>query len=605
MSIIKVMSKDLASKIAAGEVVENQASIVKELVENSIDAKASKIEIVLIDCGLQLIQVTDNGIGMDQEDLLLCTKPHASSKLTSEYDLFNIKTLGFRGEALASIASVARVKIMSNNNQGNGLILDASDTMSISEGYLNQGTSIACYNIFYNVPARLKYLKSNTVELANVLDLVTKLALSYPAIAFSLKNNDKVLLETNGRNNPIEIIRNIYSLEIAKNLEKISFEDDDFKVTGYISNSTVTKGNRKHINIFLNQRLITNQELLYSIIDGYDDYLMERRFPISLIEIQCDNKLIDVNVHPAKLEVRISKVEQLTNLITNNIREYFNIKAFQFIVKEKVIQPTLEFTYNEGIKSNQDVIKEVCYNEEIIKEDNRVNEDVLFDLTIPLKEEVYLSKEDSIKESDHIINQQLPQQELVYINFNVIGQFNGTYILAQNEDGLHLIDQHAAMERINYEKLKEDLTNTKYYQLDLLTPIIIELNLQERLKLKEFNQVFKDLHLVYEVQVNNDIVFRKIPSWVDHSKAYEYLENIINYLIELRKIKPIDIKKEDIIMASCKMSLKANNYLNHDEQVHLIERLIRTSNYNHCPHGRPIIVSLSVTDVEKLFKRVL
>jgi DNA mismatch repair protein MutL len=347
------MSNDLASKIAAGEVVTNQASVVKELVENAIDAKASKIDIILVNNGLQLIEVIDNGIGMDKEDLLLATKEHASSKLTSEYDLFKIDALGFRGEALASIKSIAKVTLSSNhenaNHENEGYIYDVFND-KLTKGYKNKGSKISVYNIFYNTPARFKYLESFKKELAKIVDIINRYALTYTNIAFSLINDSQVLIQTNGNNNILQVVNSIYSLDVVKGLEKFEASNSDFKINGYISNRETTRSNKNHINIFVNKRLVLNKELINAIIEGYQDYLMERRYPIVFLNIYCDYQLIDVNVHPAKLEVRISKIEELLKLIEDSIKNFFKIKRDEFIQMEKIVQPSLDFTYNVEIE---------------------------------------------------------------------------------------------------------------------------------------------------------------------------------------------------------------------------------------------------------------
>ncbi|MDL2212151.1 DNA mismatch repair endonuclease MutL [Erysipelotrichaceae bacterium OttesenSCG-928-M19] len=620
MNKIKIMSTDLANKIAAGEVIENQASIVKELVENSIDAKAKKIEILLLDSGFQLIQVIDNGKGMSKDDLLLCYKPHATSKLESSYDLFNIDTLGFRGEALASIASIAKVKISSNDGESDGYNLDINED-SLTEGYQKQGTKVAVYNLFYNVPARLKYLHSQKSELANIIDIIGSFALIHPDIAFSLVNDNKILLSTPGNNELLQVINNIYSLDITRNMEVFNYENNDFKLSGYLGNNKATRSNKRGIHIFINQRLVYNKELENAIIRGYGDYLMEKRYPIIVLNITCDYQLIDVNVHPAKLEVRIANIEDLVKLIEDSIKDVFKISKQTFITKPAFIQPSMEFSYVSQSEKPTPINYPNQKNSASITNNS-------FEIETPKlfkQEEEKIS--DNIKENSHDTNyvEEIKDVDFVEettseyvskttsevieienkISLNVIGQFDATYILAQSERGLHLVDQHAAMERINYEKLLKNVSEAKLEYQELITPIIIPLTLSEKVKVLVLNRVLSEVGINVEEQANNDLIVRRLPSWVDNNKASEYVEATIDYVLALKDVKITDIKKENLIMASCKMSLKANHPLSVLEQQALLDKLIATNNYDHCPHGRPIIVTLSRLEIDKMFKRVI
>jgi len=586
MNKIKVMSFDLASKIAAGEVVENQSSVVKELVENALDAHATKIDIHLINHGVQLIEVIDNGDGMSKEDILLSSKEHATSKLTSEYDLFNIDTLGFRGEALASIKSVSKLVISSNNGQ-EGYTYDVFED-KIEPCYSNKGTKISVYNLFYNVPARFKYLQSFKKELSKVVELVNKFALTYPNVSFTLTNDQNILFSSNGNNDILQVINNIYSIDIVKGLEAFQAQSDDFKITGYLSNKDTTRSNRNHINVYINHRLVFNKELINAVIDGYDDYLMERRYPIVFLNIQCDYQLIDVNVHPAKLEVRISKLNQLLELITNSIKAHFSIKRKDFFIKDKIEQPSLDFTYTIKEEVKPYVFEEVIDT----KSEIGVEED------LPIIEQTIIEQPRIDKPT--IIE---PVKVESKIHLIALAQYNNTYILASSMKGLHLIDQHAAAERINYEK--KLTTHYDLTQEDLLIPISISLSKSEKLKIEESLSLLESVGLYYEDSANDDLIFRCIPRWMDIEQATSQLTQAINFLIDNKSLSINQINKDSLIMASCKMSLKANARLSLEAQQSLLDQLVLCDNYDHCPHGRPIIVTLSNYDIEKLFKRVV
>ena len=612
MNKIKIMPVDLANKIAAGEVIENQASVVKELVENSIDAKATKIEVMLLDSGFQLIQVVDNGQGMSKDDILLCFKPHATSKLTMQYDLFNIETLGFRGEALASIASIAKVRIAANDGESNGYNLDVVED-NLSEGYATNGTKIAVYNLFYNVPARLKYLQSQKSELANIIDIMSRFALTYPDIAFSLTNDNKMLLNTIGNGNLLQVINSIYSLDITQNMEELTFENDDFKISGYIGNNKATRSNKRGVNVFINKRLVFNKELENAIIRGYDEYLMEKRYPVVVLNIECDYQLIDVNVHPAKLEVRISKLNELLALLEESIKDKFNIFKKEFITKPKFIQPSMEFTYVKRAENDSTInypgkgsAKQISENTGLFE----IEEPPLFKpKKVELDEDVIADEPSKVEELEvelEIIDEHsIVVESQTTINFAVIGQYDATYILAQSEKGLHLIDQHAAMERINYERILKKASEATFDYQDLTIPLVIPLTLSEKVKVLVLRKVLKEIGINVEEQANNDLIVRQVPLWVDLANANNYVQQTIDYVLELNDVRITDIKKESLIMASCKMSLKANHYLTSEEQQSLIDNLLQTNNYDHCPHGRPIIITFSPKDIEKMFKRIV
>ncbi|MDR1781878.1 MAG: DNA mismatch repair endonuclease MutL [Bacilli bacterium] len=585
MNKIKILEESIVSKIAAGEVIESPTSVIKELVENSIDAHASKIDITIINNGLQLIQVVDNGIGMSKEDLLLCTKVHATSKINNQYDLNHINTLGFRGEALASITNVAMVKIATNNDN-KGYFYNVNDDL-LSEGYQNKGTKISVNNLFYNVPARFKFLSSNNRIYSSIVELIYSFSLMYPNIAFSLTNDGKNILTTSGNNNIIEILNAIYGLDIAENMNYFKTNNDDFMIDGYYSNKDITRSNKRAIYLFINKRLIQDNNIVQAIIDGYDTLLMERRFPIVILNITCDNQLVDVNVHPAKKEVRLDKKNELCNLITNTLKDKLSIR------------PTL---FNKAIDNNKINNMQFNFNSNDIESKNYQNNNTNNKIISEVVTEDYSNtlKDNDINNESNNIKEDTNRNYL----FDVIGQFACTYILISNEKGLQMIDQHAAMERINYENIKNNFNKELTYY-DLIVPIIINLSFSESIKIMEFKDYLIDLGLNFEVQANNDLLIRSIPSWIEEDKAQEVIENIVSKLLEYKKIIPFDIVKDDLILASCKMSLKANTKLSNLEMTNLVNRLLNCSNNDHCPHGRPIFLTLTLNDIEKMFKRIV
>jgi DNA mismatch repair protein MutL len=603
MNRIKIMSLDLASKIAAGEVVQNPASVVKELVENAIDAQASNINIKLIDSGLHLIEILDNGVGMSKDDLILSVKEHATSKIETEYDLFSIASLGFRGEALASIKSVSKLIIASNNGD-QGYTYDLVNG-KVVEGYAIKGTKVSVYNLFYNVPARYKYLQTATKELSKIVEIVNRFALNYPNIAFSLSNDDKIILSTNGNGDLLQVVNQVYSLDMVKNLEYVNNENVDFSIDAYLSNEKYTKANKNYINIFINKRLVYNKELTKAIINAYGDYLMERRYPIVIMNIQCDYQLVDVNVHPAKLEVRISKTAELINLIEECIVDHFQIKRNEFIDKKEYQQTKLDFTYkidNSLLIADENVVEnthDILINDIPIKSETDIdNSDLDSDF---LKEDN--DNDEVVQIQTNYIETRQETKKVTDIFFKVIGQYDDSYIIASSLKGLHLIDQHAAAERINYEKMKSK--SLSYINQELITPIIIKLSYNERVKVGDAIDVLNNLGLFFEDSINNDLIFRSIPSWLDIEKAYETIEQILEYIYENKQVNVKQIQKDELILAACKMSLKANKRLSILQQQTLVNELALTDNYDHCPHGRPIIITFNNYQLEKMFKRVI
>lgn len=600
MSKIKILQENVVSQIAAGEVIETPASVIKELIENSIDAQATNIEISIINNGMQLIKVVDDGVGMSKDDLLLCCKVHATSKIANQFDLHHINTLGFRGEALASIVNVSLCEIASNN--GNAGYCYGVNNDALSEGYASKGTSITINNLFYNVPARFKFLASHNRIYADIVELIYGFVLMYPQIAFIFNSDGKEIIRTNGNDNSIEILNAIYGLAIAENMNYLEATDDSFRITGYYSNKDISRANKRAIYLFINKRLISDKIITQAVIDGYGTLLMERRFPIIVLNIVCDSQLVDVNVHPAKKEVRLDKRNDLCNLITTTLSK--ELKRRQSLFNSVVKDENMSFDFHDS-KSEQQKIKN---NEAVtakINHNMKENSELLYqNTTVPASinepnNTAYVASKQVQKE---LKNETETNYEAYF--FEVIGQFAGTYLLISTKKGLQIIDQHAAMERINYEHIKASFNRELTYY-DLITPVIIKLNFAEAMRIMEFKDTLKELGLAFELQPNNDLLIRSIPSWIDESRVQTMLESIIEQVLTYQKIVPFNIVKDDLIMASCKMSLKANNKLSQDEIRALVNRLLNCPDNDHCPHGRPIFVTLTLNDLEKMFKRIV
>lgn len=585
MSSIKVMNEILANKINAGEVVEKCVSIVKELVENSIDAGSDDIKIYLKESGLKEIKIIDNGIGMDKEDAILAFQRHATSKLLKEDDLFNINTLGFRGEALPSIAVISEVVLKTTKDNVSTLIhIKGGKLLENTSCEARSGTTITVSNIFYNTPARLKYLKSPYSELANIVDYINKIALSYPNIKFKLVNDDKELLNTDGSSNLLKVIKEIFGLDVAKRMIYIKDENEDYEIDGYISLPEVTRRTKNNMITLVNGRVIKNYELNNTINDAYHTFKEDSRYPIVVLNIKADPVLLDVNIHPTKLDVKFSNFENLTELITQSITSALKTKLLipKIEAKEKISVPTYEeikLDFNSTIEEEQQEYKKNL--------ENYINGNDI------LKKEI---------EEETVVEQIKNNEKLEELY--PIGIALGTYIICENDKGIYLIDQHAAKERINYEKYKYILTHPKQDSISLLIPIILEYPLNEYIIIKENIDFIRSLNIEIEDFGSNSFRITAHPTWLPSGFEEEAIKKILDLIINKEKDFSIEKFNDRLAMTvSCKMSKKANTYSSISEMENLIKDLKKCNNPYHCPHGRPTIIHYSIYELEKLFKR--
>lgn len=585
MSSIKVMNEILANKINAGEVVEKCVSIVKELVENSIDAGSDDIKIYLKESGLKEIKVIDNGIGMDKEDAILAFQRHATSKLLKEDDLFNINTLGFRGEALPSIAVISEVVLKTTKDNVSTLIhIKGGKLLENTSCEARSGTTIIVSNIFYNTPARLKYLKSPYSELANIVDYINKIALSYPNIKFKLVNDDKELLNTDGSSNLLKVIKEIFGLDVAKRMIYIKEENEDYEIDGYISLPEVTRRTKNNMITLVNGRVIKNYELNNTINDAYHTFKEDSRYPIVVLNIKADPVLLDVNIHPTKLDVKFSNFENLTELITQSITSALKTKLLipKIEAKEKISVPTYEeikLDFNNTIEEEQQEYKKNLEN--------------------------YINGNDILKKeiAEETVVEQIKNNEKLE-ELYPIGIALGTYIICENDKGIYLIDQHAAKERINYEKYKYILTHPKQDSISLLIPIILEYPLNEYIIIKENIDFIRSLNIEIEDFGSNSFRITAHPTWLPSGFEEEAIKKILDLIINKEKDFSIEKFNDRLAMTvSCKMSKKANTYSSISEMENLIKDLKKCNNPYHCPHGRPTIIHYSIYELEKLFKR--
>ncbi len=577
MSKIKVMDENLANKIAAGEVVEKCSSIVKELCENSIDAESSNIIIRLEEGGKKLIEVIDNGIGMSKEDASLAFLRHATSKIYKDDDLFFIDTLGFRGEALPSIASVSRVELKtSDGDTGTHIIMEGGKTLINEKAPLKKGTSIKVTNLFYNTPARLKYLKSDAFELQSCVSFVERLALSHPKISFSLFHEDHVIVKTSGSGDLKKTIHEIYGVSVSSKMIEVKASNDDFDLYGYICKPEILKSNRNHMITFVNDRVVKNFEINKAINDAYYTYKPDIKFPIVVLKINTDPTLVDVNIHPTKQDIKLSKMEILTELIVNTL-------------KNALYQNLLIPSAPERIPESNP-IKEEIVNTMVKEESEEYVPSIQTTMDFKALEE---------EKEATVVNPEMKELKLY-----PVGVAHGTYIIAENESGVFLIDQHAAQERINYERNMAHLKSKQVSTTELLFPITIELSQSEFLKVKENEAILKEMGFGIEEFGVNTFIFKSHPTWLLEGHEEESIRRILDLIIGgLSGFDRVKFNESIAITLACKMSIKANMHISHEAQEELLNELCACDNPYNCPHGRPTIIKFSIYDLERMFKR--
>jgi DNA mismatch repair protein MutL len=628
MAKIIQLDDSLSNKIAAGEVVERPASVVKELVENSIDANSSIIEILVEEAGLASIRIIDNGDGIEEDDVIKAFDRHATSKIKNENDLFRIRTLGFRGEALPSIASVSNVELRTSTGSeaGTFLRLQGGKVLEHGKTHARKGTDITVSDLFFNTPARLKYVKTIHTELGNISDVVNRLALSHPEISFKLVHNDKVLLHTNGNGDVRQVLASIYGIGIAKKMIPIQAESLDFTINGYISLPELTRASRNYLTLMINGRFIKNYALAKAVLEGYHTLLPIGRYPIGLISITMDPVLIDVNVHPSKMEVRLSKEGELNELITQAIKDAFKKQTLipsQSHIVEKVAKPKseqasfeLDTIFNQSHDENQYEIKESSMEAPVKIEPKPISKPVIFETnhTLPEADEKEIPSPPLINEDNQTdVPEESTMEEIEGKEKKIeripplyaIGQMHGTYILAQNEKGLYIVDQHAAQERIKYEYFREKVGQVTNELQDLLVPITLEFSPDEVIKVNEYKSELEKVGVFLEEFGVNAFIVRSHPIWFPKGMEQEIIEEMIRQLLDMKKVDVKKLREEAAIMMSCKASIKANQYLRKEEIQTLLDDLRRSSDPFTCPHGRPIIIHFTTYEMEKMFKRIM
>lgn len=627
MAEIHELSAVLADQIAAGEVVERPASVVKELVENAIDAKAAQITIETKEAGLEMIRVTDDGEGIEADDVETAFKRHATSKITSREDLFRVATLGFRGEALPSIASVSDVVLMTahaGDETGTTIHIKGGKIVSNDASQLRNGTQITVSDLFFNTPARLKYLSSLATELSHVSDIVNRLALSHSDVAFVLKNNGKTLLKTAGNGNQKQTFSAIYGVKAAAKMISFNAKDLDFEVDGMVSYPELTRSNRNGISLLINGRYIRNFKLTKAVLNGYGSKLMVGRFPYAVINIRLDPLLCDVNVHPTKQEVRISKEPQLEklisegifarlsqeNLIPNAVKNLNHSKRTGFSgeqtdllekspkykgpVSAEVTAALVGESLDDKLDGKQNVLAKDVRTIVISKRTD------LEKAELKIWDQKYVQKKTSVKDQE--ISAESSQKRFPELRY--IGQMHGTYLFAESEDGLYIIDQHAAQERCKYEYYRTEIGNVSSNQQRLLVPIVLTYPTTDALKIEENLDKLADLGIELEDFGKNTYILRQHPTWFKQGEEEEIVREMIDMFLNDDKLTVAKFREKTAIMMSCKRSIKANHHLEEEQAKVLLKKLSTCENPFNCPHGRPVLVHFTSKDMEHMFKRI-
>lgn len=585
MGKIKVMSESLSNKIAAGEVVEKVSSVVKELVENSIDAGSNIIEVSLVDAGIKEIKVIDNGKGMDKEDALLCFSPHATSKIRNENDLFFINTLGFRGEALPSIASVSDVFLDTSNGSDSTLVHIKGGKLESNEvGTVSKGTKIIVRDLFFNTPARLKFLKSYYTELNGVVSLIEKLSLSHPNISFKLSSDNKELIKTSGSNDLLKTIYEIYGYNVSKNMVYIEGHNDDYDINGYVSNINITKSTKKDMITLVNGRIVNNSYVNRIIKDAYHTYLAVDKYPIVVINILVDPTIVDVNIHPTKQDIKFGKMETLEELLFSLIRDKL-------------------MNINNMFKAYDETKYEVSNSEEYVLNDNLVVKEEYDKPVIEESKMSFTMNEESTGYETVIDTLEVKSEKPSLLH--PIGLAMGTYLFATDEECVYMIDIHAANERINYEKLLNALKESVVHKTSMLFPITIEFTKNEFMTIMEKKEFITNLGISFDEFGVNTIRVYEHPTYFREGYEEESLRRVFDLIVSIDKdFDRVKFNEQLAINLSCKMSVKANTFIGSLEQETLLKRLFECEFPYTCPHGRPTIIKYTKYELEKLFKRV-
>ncbi|MFB9770165.1 DNA mismatch repair endonuclease MutL [Lactiplantibacillus modestisalitolerans] len=655
MGTIHELSTVLADQIAAGEVVERPASVVKELAENAVDAHATQVDILVVEAGVRSIRVIDDGDGIATDEVRTAFKRHATSKITSREDLFRVSSLGFRGEALPSIASVADVTLTTSTGaSGTTVHYRGGKLLQQTPAALRQGTDVTVTDLFFNTPARLKYLKSAQTELANIVDVVDRLALSYPAVAFRLVHNQKELLRTAGRGDLQQVIAGIYGVQNARKMVAVDGNDPDFTLKGFVALPELTRASRQYITLLINGRAIKNQQLTKAVIAGYGSKLMVGRYPLAVLDLRMDPLLVDVNVHPTKREVRLSKESALAKLISTTIRDRLaNVNLIPSALtnlgshrRERVNTDQLTINLNAASSGYQVTPRSAAPKPEqfaaslaaatkptpapsmaAAKSAPASAPTSAAPIMIDARSQLKTPAVQAFDEKYHAETPALPfgEQPVVtsaaakpdapaasaasetqerFPRLRYLGQMHGTYLIAEADDGMYILDQHAAQERINYEYYRQAIGEVSSDQQNLLVPIVLDYPTPDVLKIKEKLPLLAALGLHLEPFGGNSFIVHSHPTWFKAGQEADTIKEMVDWILQDDHLSVAQFREKSAIMMSCKRAIKANHHLDDQQARALIAKLPQCENPFNCPHGRPVTVHFTNSDMERLFKRI-
>ncbi len=686
MGNIKLLDKETINKIAAGEVIEKPASIVKELVENSIDAGATIITCEIKEGGKSFIRITDNGCGIDNEDIRTAFLRHSTSKISDEHDLENIKSLGFRGEALSSISAIAKLEMLTKRADdflGSRYICEGGVEKIFEEAGCPDGTTFIIRDIFFNTPARRKFLKSSATEAGYISDLINRLAISHPEISFRFINQGKTILFTNGNGNEKDTLYSIYGRDVASNLIAVNYHSEMLNVTGYIGKPVILRGNRICENYYVNGRYSKSSIITKAIEEGYKGYAMQHKYPFTSLHFEFPLDKLDVNVHPSKMEVRITEGEfyytKIYELVSNALRSSNMIVDASFGGKEKgekrtldfadveksdkyknevqasetvqkVSEPTIEYRKEESIEKNVLIKEDRDYNPSIKKEDineiitEEVKEQITkteeqkspaliadpdfvpkmknegftvhqneADISAGIKETSESKSDISVSVSDKeyeqisfAVNEEFMQQSNnSNKSYKIVGQIFGTYWIVELKENMFIIDQHAAHEKILYERTLERYRKRETISQQLYPPIIVTLSILEEAVLNKYNEYFLELGFEISHFGGREYAINAVPCDLFRVTGEAFFHDLLDQLISSPVKGEIDAVIDRIATMSCKAAIKGNHNYTVAEAENLISELLKLENPYHCPHGRPVIISMTKRDVEKKFKRII
>ncbi|WP_179631869.1 DNA mismatch repair endonuclease MutL [Clostridium peptidivorans] len=619
---INVLDKNTSNKIAAGEVVERPFSVVKELLENSLDANAKSIVMEINEGGQKLIKITDDGVGIHPDDIEKAFLPHATSKISSIDDIFKLSTMGFRGEALASISSVSKVTLKSKIKDldfGRELHIEGGNIHYLKDTGSNNGTTIEVRDLFYNVPARLKFLKSSSREASLISDIVQRLALAHPDVSFKLINNEKTVLHSFGTGDIKDVIRNVYGKNVLENVINFESHKDIISVHGFIGNREISRGSRNHQSIFVNKRYIKSRLITTAVENAFKSFLTINKYPFFILFIDIFPEYVDVNVHPTKTEVKFKDEREIFGTVFHSVHEAIkNSVINSFNIEEEVKETEKEIRSIETFKLPIDFLNSSdtdSLSTNFSEKTNNININSNFNkeyteekeaITIKAHNDNFEEKSSLyIKEEPLKKEQTLEAPKLAKLpEINIIGQFNKTYILGEIGDDLYIIDQHAAHEKILFETYSKNIAKQQVISQILISPVIIELLPEDYCYYIENSEIFNKAGFNIEIFGENTISIREVPLILGKPEINKLFLEILDNLKNMGSGKTPEVKYNTIAKLACKSAVKANNKLSLEEMKSLINELRFIDNPFTCPHGRPTIIKLTLYELEKRFKRV-